>query len=87
MSAEDVGEVPTGVITVTFTAPVPDGLTAMMERSLSTVKLVAGTDPNSTADAPLNPDPVIVTGVPPAVEPLVGERAVTAGATAAVYVY
>ncbi len=75
---------PASVITVTSTVPVPAGLTAVIELSFTTVKLVAATDPNSTADAPVKLVPEIVTGVPPACVPVVGVNPVTVGATAAV---
>jgi len=48
----------------------------------TTVKLFAATDPNTTFVTPVNPDPVIVTEVPPAVGPDEGESPVTAGAAA-----
>ena len=41
-SAEDVAEVPGGVITVTSTVPVPAGLSAVIVVSLTTVRFVAG---------------------------------------------
>ena len=50
-----------------------------------TVK-VAATPPKYTAVAPVNPLPVIVTGVPPAVDPVLVLRPVTLGADAAEYV-
>jgi hypothetical protein len=46
------------------------------------LKLTAATDPKVTLVAPLNPLPLIVTVVPPAAGPDVGEMAVMAGATA-----
>ncbi len=75
---------PNGVVTVTSTVPVPAGLSAVIEVSLTTLTFVAAVVPKSTAVAPVNPVPVIVTRVPPAVEPLVGLRPVTTGAAAAV---
>ena len=56
----------------------------MIEVSFTTVKFVAAVVPKSTAVAPVKPVPVIVTDVPPAVEPLVGLMPVTVGAAAAV---
>jgi hypothetical protein len=85
-SAEEVGEVPAGVVTVTFTVPVPAGLLAVISVSLTTTRAVAAVVPKSTAVAPVNPVPVIVTGVPPASVPLVGFSPVTAGAVTALYV-
>ena len=81
-SAGDVADVPPGVVTVTFTVPVPAGLLAVIVVSLTTVKLVAAVVPKSTAVAPVKPLPVIVTNVPPAAGPAVGLRPVTVGATA-----
>ncbi len=57
---------PAGVVTVTSTTPVPAGLSAVIEVSLTTVTFVAGVVPKSTAVAPVKPVPVIVTSVPPA---------------------
>ena len=51
----------------------------------TTVKLAAFEVLNFTALAPVNPEPVMVTVVPPAVGPVDGDSEVTAGAT--VYVY
>jgi hypothetical protein len=47
----------------------------------TTVKVVAGVAPNVTALAPWNCTPVIVTVVPPADGPEVGDTLVTAGTT------
>ena len=77
---------PAGVITVTSTVPVPAGLSAVIVVSLTTVKSVAAVVPKSTAVAPVNPVPVIVTKVPPAAGPLVGLMPVTVGAAAAAWV-
>ena len=44
-----------------------------------TVRWVPAVVPNLTAVAPVNPLPVTITRVPPAVGPLVGEMAVTFG--------
>ena len=73
---------PAGVVTVTSTVPVPAGLSAVIEVSLTTVTFVAGVVPKSTAVAPVKPVPVIVTSVPPSVGPLVGLTPVTVGAAA-----
>lgn len=45
----------------------------------TTVKLLAATPPKTTLVAPVKPDPVIVTLVPPAGGPEVGEILVMAG--------
>ena len=71
---------PPTVVTVTSTVPVPAGDVAVIEVAELTVKLVALVAPNFTAVAPVNAVPVIVTEVPPAVGPAVGEIEVTAGA-------
>jgi hypothetical protein len=64
-SAKLVALVPSGVVTVTSTVPVPGGETAVIEVADPTVKLVALAEPNFTAVAPLKRLPVIVTEVPP----------------------
>lgn len=51
-----------------------------MEVAELTVKLVAAVAPNVTAVTPVKPVPVIVTTVPPAVGPEVGEIEPTVGA-------
>jgi hypothetical protein len=84
LSADDVAEVPLGVVTVTSTVPVPAGDFAVIDVA---VLYVIDPDvlPNFTAVAPVKPDPVIVTDVPPAIGPEDGEMPVTVG-PAAVYV-
>jgi hypothetical protein len=84
-SAELVVLVPPGVVTVTSTVPaaVEAGLTAVIEVSgldVLGVRLVAAVLPKSTAVAPVKPVPVIVTLVPPDVEPVSGLMPVTVGA-------
>jgi hypothetical protein len=79
-SAADIAEVPPAVVTRTSTVPVPAGAVAVIEVSLVTVKPVAGVGPKFTAVAPVNPVPVRVTVVPPAVGPAIGEMPVTTGA-------
>ena len=73
--------VPPGAATVTSTGPtlVAAGLVAVIWLSLFTVNADAGMDPKSTSVAPVKPEPVMVTLVPPASGPLVGLTAVTAG--------
>ena len=78
-SAAPVALVPLPVVTVTSTVPVPAGEAAVMEVALLTVKLAAAVEPKLTADAPVNPVPVITTEVPPVVGPEVGLRPVTFG--------
>lgn len=52
----------------------------MIEVSLTTVKLVAAAPPKVTAVALVKPLPVMITAVPPAVMPDVGETLVNVGA-------
>jgi len=78
-SAVEVGEVAPRAVTVTSTVPVPAGLTAVIEVLLTTVKLSAGVGPKSTAVAPVNSRPVIVTKVPPVAGPEVGLMLETRG--------
>ena len=59
---------------------VPAGEVAVIWVSESTVKVVAGVVPKSTAVAPVKPVPVMVTEVPPAVGPEPGATEVTVGA-------
>lgn len=85
-SEDDVADVPLGVVTVTSTAPVPDGLVAVIVVAFTTTRLVPDANPNLTAVAPVNPVPEIVTGVPPASGPLAGLMPVTVGGAGAVKV-
>jgi hypothetical protein len=52
----------------------------VIRESLSTEKRAAASSPKRTPVAPVNPDPVIVTDSPPAVEPCDGSTPVTTGA-------
>ena len=62
--------VPAEVITLTFTGPAaPTGETAVIEVEETTMKLVAGLFPKSTAVAPVKFEPVMVTVVSPKVSP------------------
>jgi hypothetical protein len=86
-SAEEVVDVPTDVVTVMSTvAAASAGLIAEIELSLTNVYDVACVSPKVTASTPVNPLPEIVTEVPPAVVPDVGEMPVTVGGGAAVVV-
>jgi hypothetical protein len=67
------------VVTLISTVPVPAGDLAVIDVEELTVKLLAAVAPKVTAVAPENPVPVIVTDVPPAPGPDVGETAATAG--------
>ena len=53
---------------------------AVIEVLLATVTFVAAVPPKLTVAPARKPVPVMVTAVPPAVEPLVGEIALTVGA-------
>ena len=70
-------------MTVTSTVFVPGGAVTLIVLSLVTVKF-ADVLPKSTADATVNAEPLIVTGVPPAVDPDAGLTFVTAGTGGAV---
>jgi hypothetical protein len=78
-SAGEVADVPPAVVTVMSTVPVPAGEVAVIEVAELAVKLVALVVPNLTAVAPVRLVPVMVTDVPPAKGPDVGEMAVTVG--------
>jgi hypothetical protein len=70
-------------VTRTSTVPLPAGLVALQLVVVEQETLLAGLAPNATVVAPgdvLNPVPLIVTVVPPAVEPLLGTIALTVGA-------
>jgi hypothetical protein len=66
--------------TLTSTVPVPAGDMAVIDVSELTTKLVVDVPPKNTSVAFVNPVPVIVTDVPPAPDPDVGEIAVSVGA-------
>ena len=70
---------PPRAVTRTSTVPVPAGEVAVIEVAEFTVKPVAGVAPKLTAVAPVKPVPVMVTEVPPATGPDVGEIEVTTG--------
>jgi hypothetical protein len=81
-SADEVADVPPGVVTRISTIPAePAGLVAVIEVALFTVYEAAAVLPNFTAVAPVKPVPVIATEVPPAIGPTTGEMLVTAGIT------
>jgi hypothetical protein len=72
--------VPPVVVTLTLTVPDPEGEVAVIEVAEFTVMPVAEAAPKITAVAPLKLVPVMVTTVPPAPGPEVGEIDVTVGA-------
>ena len=79
LSAGPVALVPPGVVTVTSTFPMPAGAVAVTEVSDTGVNPVAGELPKCTALAPVRPVPVMVTRLPPARAPAVGDNVVTVG--------
>src|SRR5262249_21666310 len=81
--AHTAADVPLRVVTITNTVPAAyAGVVAAICVLEFTVKLAAATAPKETAPAPVKPVPVMITDVPPAVEPDVGLRLVTAGVAA-----
>ena len=81
-----VEELPAGVTTVTSTFPgVCCGATAVIDVAEFTTNDDADIPPNNTWVARLNPVPLMVTLVPPAVEPLLVVRLVTWGGVANVH--
>jgi hypothetical protein len=68
-------------VTVTVTAPaVPAGVVAVMVVPFTTVTFVAAVLPNVTVAPAAKLVPVIVTAVPPAIDPLFGLTLPTVGA-------
>ena len=66
-------DVPSGVVTLTDTVPTdPDGVVAVIDVLLMTVKVVAWVSPNVTAVAPIKPIPMIDSTFPPVDEPWAG---------------
>ena len=64
---------PPSVVTLTDTVPTdPDGVVAVIDVLLMTVKVVAWVSPNVTAVAPIKPIPMIDSTVPPVDEPWAG---------------
>ena len=71
-----------GLVTVTFTVPaLPAGVVAVMLVLLTTTTFVAAALPNVTVAPETKFVPVMVTAVPPPVEPLFGETVLTVGGT------
>ena len=69
-------------VTVTVTAPaLPAGVVAVMVVLFTTTTLVAAVPPNVTVAPAAKFVPVIVTAVPPDVDPLFGETLLTVGGT------
>ncbi len=79
-SADEVADVPPGVVTVTFTVPaLSAGLVAVICVAELTVALPLLVAPKTTVAPEMNPVPVIVTDVPPAVDPVFGLTLETVG--------
>lgn len=75
-----------GFVTIISLAPTtPAGVTALNDVALTHTTLVAADPPTVTVAPDTNPVPVIVTTVPPAVEPLTGDTEVTVGGAPYVY--
>jgi hypothetical protein len=72
---------PPGFVTTTLTPPAAcAGVTAVIVVALTTTTLVAAVPPSVTVAPARKFVPVTVTGVPPNVDPDVGETALTVGA-------
>ena len=79
-SATLTGLVIPAAVTVKSTVPAANaGDVAVINESSTTLNDNARTAPNSTPVAPVNPDPLIDTTVPPAVGPPAGDTAETVG--------
>jgi hypothetical protein len=71
-----------GLVTVTVTAPaLPAGVVAVIVVLFTTPTLVAAAAPNVTVAPAAKFVPVIVTAVPPGVDPLFGLTLLTVGGT------
>jgi len=81
LSPGTIALVPRGVVTLISTVLADRaGEVTVRVLSLVTFRPVPGVVPNLTAVAPVNPVPVMVTPVPPSVDPLAGEMLVMVGA-------
>ena len=68
------------LVTTTFTAPAAcAGVVAVIEVPLTTFTLVAAVVPNVTPAPARKPVPMIVTGVPPVVDPIFGDKPLSVG--------
>ena len=70
---------PVDVVTVTWTVPVPTGEVATTVVLFGLLVIVPAVEPKVTAEALERLVPVIVTEVPPATDPLLGEIEATTG--------
>ena len=80
LSAAEVAEVPPAVVDLISATPSPAGEVVVIEVAELTVKPGAAVTPKVTAVTPVKLVPVMVTVVPPAAGPEVGEIEVTVGA-------
>ncbi len=78
-SAVEVADVPVDPVTVTSTVPAAAAGTIAVTCVAELIVKLAAALPKWTAVAPLKPEPLIVTEVPPAVVPDVGLRPLTTG--------
>jgi hypothetical protein len=79
-SADEVADVPPGVVTVTFTVPaLSAGLVAVICVAGLTVTLPLLVAPKATVAPEMNLVPVMVIDVPPAVDPVFGLTPETVG--------
>jgi hypothetical protein len=88
--AEDPGELPTptAFFTDTVTRPGGDsGVVTLIWLSSATVRSLVYISPNRTFSVPVNPDPVMVTEVPPATGPEEGETPDILGRATSSYMY
>ena len=71
---------PLGLVTVTPTAPAPPaGVVAVIDVLLTTTTFVAAVTPNVTVAPAEKFVPLIVTAVPPSIDPLFGDTLLTVG--------
>jgi hypothetical protein len=79
LSAETSADVPPWFVTLTSTAPVPDGEVAVIWVVLLIVKVVTLLEPKTTVDADVKLVPVMITEDPPGFGPVALERPVIVG--------
>ena len=79
LSAETSSVVPPWFVTLTSTAPVPDGEVAVICVVLLIVKVATLFEPKATVEAGVKLVPVMITEDPPAFGPVVLERPVMVG--------
>lgn len=79
LSADDVADVPPGVVTVTSTVPALSVGEVTVIAAADSAVIMPGVAPKLTAEADERLAPLMVTVVPPAVGPLIGLIPVTEG--------